>query len=207
MTQLPCPPPVPMRLSIWRRLLRIMLILFFMLLFAAMIIPYGIRPNPTTHTGLTLEAIQSLSELVTVRARLADVVESTVAGRLGSTRAAIVIKGEILIGTDLSAARFSSINPAARTATLLLPQPRPISVKIDHEGSHTFHAYDTGAWAITPGSSSAQAVDLGYKDAQQLLAAAGSDPDLLARARQQAEITISQFAESTGWRVDVAWDP
>src|SRR5438132_1571070 len=64
----------------------------------------------TTHAGLTVERLQPLSSLVTARVDVADVVETTLAGHTGSVRVAILVKGDFLLGTDLSAARFEAVD-------------------------------------------------------------------------------------------------
>jgi len=78
---------------------------------------------PTTHTGLTIDKIQPLSSLVTARVDVADIVETTLLGYSGSIKVAILVKGDFLLGTDLSAARFEAVDTAHHTATLVLPPP------------------------------------------------------------------------------------
>src|SRR4051794_9918558 len=68
------------------------------------------------HTGVTVEQVQILSSLVTARVEVSDVQETRIDGYTGSMRAALLIKGDFLLGTDLSRARFESVEPSARTA-------------------------------------------------------------------------------------------
>src|SRR3954471_18003353 len=89
------------------------------------------RSQPQSrHTGLTIDKIQPLSSLVTARVDVADVVETTLAGYSGSVRVAILVKGDLLIGTDLSAARLEAVDQVHHTAMLVLPPPAATSPRV-----------------------------------------------------------------------------
>lgn len=160
------------------------------------------------HTGLTVERVQALSSLVTARVDVADVQETRVDGHTGGARAALLVKGDFLVGTDLSRARFESVDQSARTAVLVLPQPQVNSPRIDHERTRVFAVTETGLWQVTPGDgqTSAAVIQRGYRDAQRYIAGAAGDPSLLARSRQQAEHVLGTFFAATGWRITVRWE-
>src|SRR5258706_6084997 len=111
----------------------------------------------TTHTGLTVERLQPLSSLVTARVDVADVVETTLAGHTGSVKVAILVKGDFLLGTDLSAARFEAVDVVHRTATLVLPPPAATSARVDHARTRVFAISTNGLWHVVPGGDDAAA--------------------------------------------------
>ena len=159
------------------------------------------------HTGPTIERVQALSSLVTARVDVADVVESRLDGRLGGAKAALLVKGDFLLGVDLSLARFEAVDAAARTAVLVLPQPKVTSPRLDHSRSRVFAVTESGLWQVAPGGGDASAavVNKAYRDAQRFVAAACDDPSLMPRARQQAERVLAAFFRATDWKVTVRW--
>jgi hypothetical protein len=159
------------------------------------------------HTGPTIDQIRSLACLVTTRIDVADVQETRLSGRTGGVRAALLIKGDYLLGVDLSQAKFQSVDDAARTAVLLLPQPRVTSPRLDHERTKVFSLTQSGLWQVTPGGgqTSGQVIDRGYRDAQCFIAAACNDTGMIARSRQQAEQVLGVFFRAMDWKVTVRW--
>jgi hypothetical protein len=161
----------------------------------------------TSHTGPTIEQVQALSCLVTTRVDVADVVETHLEGYTGGMKAVLLIKGDFLLGVDLSQAKFESVNNGARTAELVLPQPRVTSPRLDHDKSKVFAVSQSGLWQIAPGGGqiSGEVVDQGYRDAQRFVAGACDDPSFIARSRQQAEQVLGAFFRTMGWQVAVRW--
>jgi len=161
----------------------------------------------TINTGLTVERIQSLSSLVTTRVDVADVVETTIAGYTGSVKVAILIKGDFLLGTDLSAARFEQVDAARRTATLVLPGPSVASPRVDHARTRIVSISTKGLWQIVPGDDDRAAVVNGaYAHAQRIVADAATGAAVVDRARRQAESVLRAFFDALGWTVAIRWD-
>ncbi|MDB5319594.1 MAG: hypothetical protein JWN40_1225 [Phycisphaerales bacterium] len=161
----------------------------------------------TTHLGLTVERLQPLSSLVTARVEVADVVETTLAGHTGSVKVAILVKGDFLLGTDLSAARFEGVDVNRRTATLVLTPPVAASPRVDHARTRVFAISTNGLWQVVPGVDEATTavINRAYADAQRIVMAAADDRALLDRARRQAESVLRAFFAALGWTVAIRW--
>jgi len=159
------------------------------------------------HTGPTIEQIQSLSCLVTTRVDVADVVETHLDGYTGGVKAAILVKGDFLLGVDLSRGKFESVSSSNRTAVLVLPQPQVTSPRLDHERTKVFAVSQSGLWQIAPGGgqTSGEVVDRGYRDAQRIVAAACNDQQFIARSRQHSEQVLKAFFQAVDWKVTVKW--
>lgn len=159
------------------------------------------------HTGVTVEQVRALSSLVTAKVDVSDVQETRLEGYTGGVKAALLVKGDFLLGVDLSQARFESVDDAKRTAVLVLPQPKAASPRLDHARTRVYSVVETGLWQVTPGSgkSSTAVIDLAYRDAQQFVAEAAKDPALVARSRTQAESVLAAFFRATGWTVQIRW--
>jgi hypothetical protein len=159
-----------------------------------------------SHAAPTVEQIQSLALLTTVRVDVADVRLTTLDGYTGGIRVAAVIKGDFYLSTDLSQARLESVDVHRRTATLFLSQPRVISARLDHERTKLFAMNAYGLWQITPGEGPyAEAVNQTYAEAQASVEAAAANAEVRQRARAQAEAVLGAFFRAMHWDVTVQW--
>lgn len=186
------------------------------LLIAALLLTLGfligtchpIQPPPTqpARAAPTLQQIQMLAQLTTLRIDVADVQVTQLEGKLGGMSVALILRAQIDIATDLTAARLENVDPVNRTATLVLPTPTALPPRIDHERSQLF-AFDThGLWQINPQNTTyARLVNQCYRAAEQTIAnMAASDP-MTGKAKQQAEAVIRAFCDSLGWEVVIQW--
>jgi hypothetical protein len=172
----------------------------------------GAPPKPpllatTSNAGLTIEQVRMLSTLTTLRVEVADASVTDLRGYLGGMKAVLVVKGDVTLGVDLSAARFEKVDRKARTAVLVLPQPAVQSARVDHERSRLVDLHTGGVWLIVPGGGEAQAavVDRAYRDAQRIVGAAAEDPAMRERARRQAEQVLGAFFRAADCKVSVRW--
>lgn len=168
--------------------------------------------KPTTgltdsHAGITIEQVQALSMLVTTRVEVADVQEVRLSGYTGSTHVAVLVKGDLLLGTDLGSAKLDNVNQEKRTATLILPKPAVRSPRLDHQRTRVFNISETGLWLIAPGGNdvSALVLERAYALGQRHVAKAGHDRGLIERSKRQAEQVLATFFGVLGWQVEVRW--
>src|SRR5687768_3413744 len=99
----------------WRRCLLSGLLLALAAVGVASLLPTqwggrGSRPGRPgvvhVHAGPTLEQVRGLAALTVLTVDVADVQVTDLRGYTGGVRAALVVKGDLLLSTDLSAARF-----------------------------------------------------------------------------------------------------
>ena len=160
----------------------------------------------SVHTGPTIEQIQQLSSLVTLRVDIADVQETTIKGHTGGSKAALIIKGDVLLSVDLRAAKLQDLNAETRTALLTLPQPRVLSPRLDHEKTRLLAVWDYGLWKIVPSDAGqASILNRAYADAQKVVKAAGDSDELRARAREHAEVILGSYFKAVGWQITIRW--
>ncbi len=81
-------------------------------------------PADGIHTGPSIERMSALSQLLTLRIDVADVLVSRIDGMTGGVQLAMLVKGDVALGIDLSQARFDKIDNAHCTALLILPPPQ-----------------------------------------------------------------------------------
>ena len=118
----------------------------------------------------------------------ADALVTELAGKTGGIKAALVVHGSVILGVDLSRARFESVDQKNRGAVLVLPAPRVQSVTLDQEKTRVVALCESGLWIIVPGGSDPDAAvtNAAYREAQRIVARAADDPELIQRSRLQA---------------------
>jgi hypothetical protein len=119
---------------------------------------------------------------------------------------AVLVKGDVALGINLSQARFDKIDNAYCTAALILPPPLASCARVDHDRSRLFELTSEGLWAITPGTRDYLAVvDKAMAEAGDLVASTARINDADERARQHAEVLPGAFFHSIGWEVRIRW--
>ncbi len=156
--------------------------------------------------AIKIEQVRQLGELVSLEVPVSDVQTSTLEGVTGSVGLVLLVRGSVLIGTDLDQASLEAIDAQERTAVLVLPAPRTTRPRLDHERTHIYRTDRTGLWRLfpTPGAEAAL-YDRAMKQAQRLLEDAAAQPDLMDRSRQRTRDVLSPFFAALGWRVELRW--
>jgi hypothetical protein len=157
--------------------------------------------------GPVLEQIHTMSSLTTLRVEVADALVTELRGRTGGVQAVVVIHGEVMIGVDLSRAKFESVDETRRNAILLLPEPNVQSISLDHNRTKVVGLNTIGLWIMVPGEEDVDAAvaNLGYQDAQRVVSVAATDPLLIQQSRRQAEFVIQSFARPIQCRIEIKW--
>lgn len=147
----------------------------------------------------TVERIQSLSQLVTTRVTISDVLT----GESDDVRGVWLIKGDALLGIDLSDAKVLSLDPLKRHAVISLKQPVVLSARVDHERSMTWDVQRT-TWTPWKGDKD-RLRDKAMYHAQKLVEFAASRPELIEEARSHAAHAIYDTYRSVDWNVEIRW--
>ena len=164
------------------------------------------RPAPVHSTGLTIEQVQQLADLVVLKVEVSDVMECRIDGWTGGVQGALIVQGDVQLATDLSQARFVSMNPAEHTATLLLSPPKVAHPRVNHDGTRLYSVSTHGLWSLVPEDKAYRAVlNQLYAQAQDSMARAGGSPELRDRARAHAQRVLEWFFISLGWQVTIRW--
>lgn len=165
---------------------------------------------PVTHRrasqGPTIEQVQKLASLVTLRVPISDVQISELEGFFGSVKLVMAVHGEVEIATALSAARFEDLDHETRAATLLLPRPAPQRPRLDHEKTRILELQRGGAWRFLTGDAGEkQLTNRAMLAAQRTLAEVAARPELVDQSCQQTETVVHNFFAAMEWNVTVEW--
>jgi hypothetical protein len=162
----------------------------------------GLSRDPiiVSSQGPTVQQIQALGELTVAKVHVADVLTASGEGYQGCW----IIKGDALVAVDLTKARFERRDTEQRRATIVLPAPRIISARVNHEATRT---YDVSKNTWKPWKWGDQGVlrDGAMFHAQRLVERAAESDQVVAEARPTAEVVIGNLFRSTDWAVEIRW--
>jgi hypothetical protein len=157
-------------------------------------------------TGPLLTRLSEMSELLTLKLEVNDVLLTRIEGRTGGIEAVVLVKGDVTIGIDLSAARLDAIDQVHRSAVLVLPAPFASRPRVDHEHTRIYSISRDGLWLIAPTARPEPAItEKVMAEAQQLVARASASPEIDANARRRAELLLRTSARLIGWDLRVEW--
>jgi hypothetical protein len=130
--------------------------------------------------------------------------------RFGGTRVLLLARGECLIGPDLKTAKYEQLSPANKTATLILPSPKVITARLNHDpktGGSSFYTVDNnGIAALIPGTDNqTKTMNRALQKGQSEIEAACSRPEQMISARKSAEAVLQPVVSTTGWKINIVW--
>jgi hypothetical protein len=153
--------------------------------------------------GPTIQKLEELGELVSLKVTIADVLEGSDRGWLGDITGVWLVKGEALLAVDMRQARFLQRDEQARTAILRLPQPHVLSARVDHARTRT---YKVRAGWLRSGEATDALRDQAMRQAQQLIEQAAGQRENLELARTNVKKVLDRLFDSLGWTVQVEWE-
>src|SRR5690606_16466717 len=141
----------------------------------------------------TLEQMMELSELVSLRLPLEQLVEVEMTGFSGSTRGVLLARGEALLATNLSSGKLE-FDDASRTVQVTLPAPYVLSATLDQAQTRSLLVTRTGFWHLLPGDAGEGiVVEQAMFKAQQRIQQAASQPHLRLHAKASTQRTLTDW--------------
>jgi hypothetical protein len=170
-----------------------------------------------------LFSLEKMGHLVSVKVNVADIVEftqdrtfdipwSSWEVRYAGTRVLLIVKGDCVVGTDLRAGRYESVDRRGRTVTLVLPPPTILQARLNHApaeqgGTRLYSVSNEGFEALIPGNANRmKAIDAAMAIGQRKVEEAGRSPDVLRAAKSNAEELLRNSFAALGWTVTIRWD-
>ncbi len=179
-----------------------------LVLIVALIVAMPGRPESfatSTTPRITLEEIRKAADLVTLRVPLQRIAEARLDGFTGGLTGLLVARGEGLISTDLLGAQIE-IDERARIVTVVLPPPRILTCRLDHQNTAIVHLARHGAWMFLPGAAGeGELIERALRDAQNQFEAAVAEPAKMAAARMQVEHVLRSFVEARRLTLHLSW--
>lgn len=159
--------------------------------------------SPRTISGAPrIEEVRRIAKLAVLRVQVADVIEGNTAG----ATAAVLVKGDADIAVDLDQIQIVDRDDPKRTATLVIPTPRPDRPRVDHNRTKIYELRKTGLALINPFADPRADLLLdSMRAAQEDVERAVQDAEFIAKAKEQAELLLVGFYKELGWEVTVRW--
>lgn len=156
-------------------------------------------PPPIEYNStLQLDRLEDLSELVSLRVQISDVLQAETKG----VKAAFLIAGDALISVDMGCAEIVSEDTETRVATILLPEPKVLTPRVDHRRTCT---YDVQKSLFTRTRVESRVRDEAMGQAQSLVEQAANSSDNITLAKSNAEKTLRLLCKQLGWDVEIRW--
>lgn len=154
-----------------------------------------------TSMAPTVEEIELLSELVTNRVYVADILKGTNKDYEGTW----AVNGDALITIDLSKATISQKDEQTKTATITLPLPKVVSARVDHEKTKNGEIKGLGFSLLRNPKNRSKIIDDAMQEAQAVIKKAAEKPEIIANAKNQAKLNIQMLYLKVGWNVSIKW--
>ena len=121
-----------------RRALALLVILLTAAASAIFVLPRFLPPSTPAPViirsqGPTIEKLERLSQLVTTRVQVADILVAEGQGCRGSW----LIKGDALLSVNLGQAKITDKHEDTKQATIILPEPQVLPPRVDHSRTRT----------------------------------------------------------------------
>lgn len=156
--------------------------------------------------GPSIEQIRQLASLTVLHVPVADVQVYTLTGYTGGIQAAMVVKGDVEISTDLTTAKLETVDVDHRQAYVILPAPTAVRPRVDHERTRIYKIDRSGLWQMIPGDAGERdLVNKALQDAQRLVGEVGGQADLIDQARARTKDLIAGFFKALDWDVEIRW--
>lgn len=183
---------------------------------------FGPKPESKLPAQTPLISLEKMGHLVSVKVNYADVIEFTEQRtqeipwtqwelNLGGTKVLLIARGDCTIATNLRAASYQNIDAEKRTFTLLMPEPKPMQIRVNHEprekgGSYFYAITSEGLEPLIPDSSNRSlAINNSLAFAQKQIERSCNRPQIIAIAKKNAEDVLSATFQATGWKPKYQW--
>jgi hypothetical protein len=155
-------------------------------------------------SGPSVESIQRVAELCTIRVSVADVLTGDGYGYRGVW----IVKGDAVFGIDADRIRVpnDSLDEIHRTATVVLPRPSMKYSRVNHELTKTWEVSRKSILSLPSRANESRLRDESMEHAQHLIEFAANKPEHRREAEAHATALIRAFCEQLGWEVSIDWE-
>lgn len=154
--------------------------------------------------GPTIAQLEQLGQLAVLRIHVADVIEARdEQGWRGNVAGAWLMKGDALLAVDMATAEIVEKDEPSQTARLMLPPPKVIQSRVDHEQTRTFRFHKG---LLIPEKRASRLRDHAMRQAQRVVDRTAHDDESFQQARVITATLLEDFYSLTGWEVQIVWE-
>jgi hypothetical protein len=149
--------------------------------------------------GPTITQFQKMRQLVALKVTIADVIISEGEHYRGSW----LVGGDALISVDLMLAEIVARDEEKKRATILLPPPKVLQARVNHEKTRTWDMKKT-SWIPLVGDPD-KLRDSAMLQAQMMVESYANHEEAMSMARENAAIILENMYSLVDWKIDVKW--
>jgi hypothetical protein len=153
----------------------------------------------------SIESVQKLADLVTLRVHVSDILTVDQPGWLNGYRGAWIVRGDAECVTDLTRARIQEIPGPAEEPVVRIEPPKPSvhAARLDHSQTRTYDLRSKGwmPFVSVPESIRTEAM----QRAQQIVQRTADREEYLLQAQRQTEAVLTTFYAAAGYRTEIVW--
>ena len=151
--------------------------------------------------------IEAAADLVVLSVQVDQHARAFREGLLGGSQVEGWVRGTLSVGSDLTHAEATWIDPESRTVWVSLPEPKVLSAAIDHQASGLMDQR-YGLWWLAPGSAyERELTEQAYRHTLDQLQGYPLDKNMVSRAKLHTDTVLRQLFEARGWDVRLRWRP
>lgn len=159
------------------------------------------KEQTVMHSSPLMHELENIADLCTLRVPLSDVMDASREDRLRCVRGIWIVKGDALIGVDMTQAEVET-NGVGRPTIVRLPLPSIKYARIDHERTKT---YTIERGILTGSRWESELRDDAMRQAQRMIEIMAATPDNIRVAQAHAERVVKTFCAAHGVEVDIIW--
>ena len=163
------------------------------------------RSQPATwqSSGPTVKSVRRLTDLLTLRVSIADVL----VGEGYGYRGVWIVKGDAFFGFALDEISVPAElqDKAHRTATIVLPHPWLKYARLNHDLTRTWDVARDAWWRLPSGKCENRLRDESLRQGQHAIELAASKAEYVREAQTQTAEAIQMMYQDVGWDVDIIW--
>ena len=132
-----------------------------------------------------------------LRVLLADVLEDEGYDHKGVW----IVRGDAQVAVDMQEAQLQSVDEKTKKLVVILPPPRVIQPRVDHEKSRVFDVQNKTTWILLVGDRD-ELTNQGWTKAQRVRRKRMLGNESIDQARAQTEFVLANMYRLVGWDVD-----
>ncbi len=169
---------------------------------------------PEESTVPRIDEIRKMSKLVVLDLKISfyhtEKLESgaLIGLKVGAVKAKFAVRGDVVVATDLSKARYKDVDEAQRVAVLELAAPQPERPRVNHERTQVLYERE-GVWTLLPSHRPEEKVTSdGLRNIQRLINdhAQKNKHQYIKEAKQHVLNELGRLYKELGWELEVIWD-
>ena len=161
------------------------------------------QPAPS---AVIVDRLRMTRELIGLVVEVAEPRTTTKSGKLGGIEVVLLVRGQAHLGVDLAQLAIESVDETTHSITLSLPPPTVRVAKVDPQQTLFLRHQRYGLWTLVQVEKVDRAVvATALMDAQNVVQAAGADPQHQPAAMRAIEHMLHDFAHQARWTLHIHW--